>query len=604
MDLVKKMNKNKKRKGTPIVAGVSKVPKTSDTQKTPKPESVDLPTKPPKAPKVVAEPVVKSVEKPSSSTGKTSKKIGAAKSESEIELCYVDRVEDAKLVRKTVALSVEQQAQGPSLTGLEILEKPTLDASAKSKEFLKWFLWPLPVDEFFNAYYEKRTMLLKRNMPHFWDGWFSTSHLRDLVDEGRLNYGTDIDVTMYKNGQRFTLNVASEEPAAPEVLWDLFENSKCSVRVLRPQEYAPNVSRMLSLMEESFLSGFGSNAYYTPAGSQGFAPHWDDVEAFVLQLEGRKKWKIHGLGSEEEILPRFSSRNFQQEEVGDTIMEVVLEPGDLLYFPRGTIHQAMSDDETDSFHLTVSCAQKNCWSDLMDIAVNAALIQASKTMPAFRESLPRDYGNYMGVMFSDLEKSDKRKAFLRTAMALCEAFSEKFLPQQIDDAADKMMCRFLYDRQPPQAILSSEEQGLDTTAAEEALLHSSNGQKEIEEDDEMPALVAPKAASKMAVDQEGDSNPDEDEVTEETKFRLVSKHCCRLVIEEMASLYYASENTTKYHEVDSMKITMPLVYAEAIEFLVQQYPKYTAVKDLPLESEEEKLDLVNELLDHQIAMVE
>jgi len=363
------------------------------------------------------------------------------------------------------------------------------------------------------------------------------------------------------------------------------------------------------LMEESFLSGFGSNAYYTPAGSQGFAPHWDDVEAFVLQLEGRKKWKIHGLGSEEEILPRFSSRNFQQEEVGDTIMEIVLEPGDLLYFPRGTIHQAMSDDETDSFHLTVSCAQKNCWSDLMDIAVNAALIQASKTMPAFRESLPRDYGNYMGVMFSDLEKSDKRKAFLRTAMALCEAFSEKFLPQQIDDASDKMMCRFLYDRQPPQAILSSLEQGLDATASEEALMHTaSNGQKESNNDndsdgDEMPALVAPKGASKMSIDEQDEPDDDED-ITEETKFRLVSKHCCRLVIEEMASLYYASENTTKYHEVDSMKITMPLIYAEAIEFLVQQYPKYTAVKDLPLETEEERLDLVNELLDHQIAMVE
>lgn len=34
-------------------------------------------------------------------------------------------------------------------------------------------------------------------------------------------------------------------------------------------------------------------SYLTPAGSQGFAPHYDDIEAFVMQLEGKKKWKLY-----------------------------------------------------------------------------------------------------------------------------------------------------------------------------------------------------------------------------------------------------------------------------------------------------------------------
>jgi len=36
------------------------------------------------------------------------------------------------------------------------------------------------------------------------------------------------------------------------------------------------------------------HSYLTPPGSQGFAPHYDDIEAFVLQLEGKKRWKLYG----------------------------------------------------------------------------------------------------------------------------------------------------------------------------------------------------------------------------------------------------------------------------------------------------------------------
>lgn len=33
--------------------------------------------------------------------------------------------------------------------------------------------------------------------------------------------------------------------------------------------------------------------YLTPAGTQGFAPHYDDIEAFVVQLEGKKHWRVY-----------------------------------------------------------------------------------------------------------------------------------------------------------------------------------------------------------------------------------------------------------------------------------------------------------------------
>jgi hypothetical protein len=36
---------------------------------------------------------------------------------------------------------------------------------------------------------------------------------------------------------------------------------------------------------------------------------------------------------------RFSSKNLDESELKAPILEVILEPGDMIYMPRGTIHQ-------------------------------------------------------------------------------------------------------------------------------------------------------------------------------------------------------------------------------------------------------------------------
>lgn len=67
----------------------------------------------------------------------------------------------------------------------------------------------------------------------------------------------------------------------------------CSVRLLCPQLFLPQVRYRLSLLQEYFGCFVGANVYLTPPGSQGFAPHYDDIEAFIMQLEGSKEWRIY-----------------------------------------------------------------------------------------------------------------------------------------------------------------------------------------------------------------------------------------------------------------------------------------------------------------------
>ncbi|MEV6695040.1 cupin domain-containing protein [Micromonospora sp. NPDC051196] len=97
------------------------------------------------------------------------------------------------------------------------------------------------------------------------------------------------------------------------------------------------------------------NAYLTPPGSQGFATHYDTHDVFVLQVDGRKHWRIHP-----SVFPDPLERQpwgGRADEVaataqGPAALDVVLETGDALYLPRGWLHSAQAQ-ESSSLHLTV-----------------------------------------------------------------------------------------------------------------------------------------------------------------------------------------------------------------------------------------------------------
>lgn len=185
-----------------------------------------------------------------------------------------------------------------------------------------------------------------------------------MLKENHVEYTKNIDITSYKDGIRETHN--PEGRANTPAIWNYYADG-CSMRILNPSSYLPSVYKMNSKLQEYFHCMVGSNVYLTPPNSQGFAPHFDDIEAFVLQLEGKKHWKLYNPRSSDDFLPRSSSANFDQGEIGDVILDVVLEAGDMLYFPRGFIHQASTVEGHHSLHITMSVYQKNSLADLMEV---------------------------------------------------------------------------------------------------------------------------------------------------------------------------------------------------------------------------------------------
>ncbi|KAG8233437.1 hypothetical protein J437_LFUL010548 [Ladona fulva] len=159
----------------------------------------------------------------------------------------------------------------------------------------------------------------------------------------------------------------------------------------------------------------------------------------------RAKRATPPLRSSKEWLPRFSSENFPQEAIKDPILDIVLEPGDLLYFPRGVIHQGVTLPDVHSLHITISSYQKNTWGDLFEKLVPVALKIAIEEDAEFRTGLPSDYLRYMGVAHSDFE-SEGRSKFIDKVSSLMKRL---FDHAPIDAAVDQMGKQLMHDALPP-----------------------------------------------------------------------------------------------------------------------------------------------------------
>eukprot|EP00171_Calliarthron_tuberculosum_P017566 IDg17566t1 len=217
-----------------------------------------------------------------------------------------------------------------------------LSSTVRGQRAFEWLVKPAGIRDFFANHFERAPLHLRHGVAHF-ASLLSLKDFKKLVAEGKCSYGRDLDVTSYNpEGGRATLNGEFDNKVGPEA-WKRFESEGCSLRLLRPQQHSDALWSLCALLESFLQCAVGANAYLTPASTQGFAPHFDDIDAFVCQLEGEKRWKVYKpMEAGHDVLPRASSIDFTAEEMEDRALalEVTLRPGDMLYMPRGAIHEA------------------------------------------------------------------------------------------------------------------------------------------------------------------------------------------------------------------------------------------------------------------------
>ncbi|KAG8177097.1 hypothetical protein JTE90_015241 [Oedothorax gibbosus] len=437
-----------------------------------------------------------------------------------------------------------------------------------AENIFNWLIHPLSPSDFFDNIFEQQPYYLKRENATYFEGLYSSKDFEKIVKENNLHTGIQMDITAYVGGERNPTDIA--DTLTPSIIWEYFSDG-FTLRMRNPQVYHKGLWKTCSLLQEYFSSSVGANMYLTPPNTQGFPPHWDDIDAFILQIEGTKHWKVYHPSTRKDMLPRYSSGDLKDEDLDEPCLEIDVVPGDLLYIPRGFVHEAFATEEL-SLHLTISTNQLNTWADFFEKALPKALKSAAAKNVSLRRSLPKDFYEHVGVAFAPVENEEEsptRQMFKTQAFKHLQKICNHF---NVDEAADTHAEEFIHSCMPPSFSKSEAD-----------LSFHGNGFKFENGEVKLCPGVKP-----------------------ETKVRWIRRRAIRLIMDESGCHLSHTLSNNKNSKEDPL-ITFPLEEwaVPAVSYLFKKHPEFVAVIDLPLErSLDERLQFAQQLYDSGLLMTE
>jgi bifunctional lysine-specific demethylase and histidyl-hydroxylase NO66 len=248
---------------------------------------------------------------------------------------------------------------------------------------LDWLLDPVRPATFLAEYWEKSALAVGRVDSRY----FAALPGLDSVDElitatSSHSAGQSDDLRIIKTDQEDVL--AERRPRAlanglPDIHAIYREyQSGCSLVINHLHRRSAAVAELCAMLERDLHHPVGANLYLTPRGAQGFKPHVDTHDVFILQLHGTKDWYV---AASNDALPLPSMKRGPYEAQRE-YREFKLRPGEVLYLPRGFVHYAKTQTAS-SLHLTVRIEVYR-WLDLM----SEALQELAKEHADFRGALP------------------------------------------------------------------------------------------------------------------------------------------------------------------------------------------------------------------------
>jgi lysine-specific demethylase/histidyl-hydroxylase NO66 len=215
----------------------------------------------------------------------------------------------------------------------------------------------IAVEEFYEKFWGRAPIKFPQPLANFRD-LYSVREFERRVSQSDIRYpalalargGEKISRNLYTYSRTIGGDVADDFVDVPTVyrLWD--EGATIILNSL--QNSAPSMFQWLRQAEAELRHPVQVNAYLTPPNSQGFGVHYDTHDVFVVQLEGRKHWRIWTDAAAPSPLPHEKSKRNPDLTGNPLFLDEVIEEGDIIYLPRGYYHEARSVDAI-SLHVTL-----------------------------------------------------------------------------------------------------------------------------------------------------------------------------------------------------------------------------------------------------------
>jgi lysine-specific demethylase/histidyl-hydroxylase NO66 len=245
---------------------------------------------------------------------------------------------------------------------------------------------PLSLQRFFEEDWETRPLVRHRGDEHFYDGLLTKEALERVISSADLRYPA---IQLAKGGgyyppEAYTRDVKHGTEVftgVPDLAVVKAEYASGATIVLPALHRTyPPLHALCAALERYLDHAVHANAYVTPGSAVGFRPHYDTHDVLVLQVAGKKHWRVfEGPTS----LPHRSQpfRPAAYTLPAEPLLEVDLAPGDLLYLPRGYVHTATTRDGF-SAHVTIGITVYT-WVELI-----SELAFSSASAESFRRALP------------------------------------------------------------------------------------------------------------------------------------------------------------------------------------------------------------------------
>ena len=223
-----------------------------------------------------------------------------------------------------------------------------------------------------------------------WDGVSLMLH----KSQSYLNSAENVDGTF------LPLFFRNQEPLQLDEIKATYGNSPfaafldgCSIVNNHADLLSPSLAALCLDLQRSFPHAY-VNTYLTPPNAAAVNAHADDRDVFVIQVLGEKQWKVYG-----EVPIPYPSTNEQLGKnnlpVPNSVLQkkplfnITLKQGDVLYMPRGFVHEASTSSSEPSFHATVALATHD-WS--LSKTISDVVTQQLESSSKYRLAVHPEFG--------------------------------------------------------------------------------------------------------------------------------------------------------------------------------------------------------------------